>query len=78
MSEWGIKLIQYTNTDPTFKGLSVTLAGLLALLFALWMKRRWKEPPKGWFLVFSLLSVFVILYGLFILIAQPHWWNPPY
>lgn len=78
MSDWGVKFIQFTNMSPIFKGASVTVVGLLALLFALWMKERWKEPLKGGFLVFISLSVFIILYGLYILIFQPQWWKLPY
>ncbi len=78
MSEWGVNLISITDMDPTFKGLAVTLVGILALLFALWMVRRWKEPLRGGFLAFIVIAAFAVLYGSFILVAQPHWWNPPY
>jgi hypothetical protein len=78
MNEFGVRLIQFTNMNPVFKGASVTIAGLMALLFALWMKERWKEPLKGGFLVFIGLSIFIILYGLFILIFRPQWWSLPY
>jgi putative flippase GtrA len=78
MEPWKVAFIQITNTNPTFKGLSVIIAGLIALLFAYWMNKRWKEPLKGGFLVFIGLAVFIVLYGLFILVFQPHWWNPPY
>ncbi len=78
MSDFGVKLIQFTNMDPVFKGAAVTIVGLLALLFAFYMRERWKEPLKNGFLVFIGLAVFIILYGLFILIMRPHWWNPPY
>ena len=78
MREFGIKLIQFTNMNPIFKGASITIVGLLALLFALWMMNRWKEPLRGGFLVFIGLCIFIILYGLFILIFQPQWWNLPY
>lgn len=66
------------NTNPIFKGSSTTIVGLLALLFALWMRWRWKEPLKGGFLVFIGVSIFIVLYGLFILIFQPQWWRLPY
>jgi thiol:disulfide interchange protein len=78
MHELGVKLIQFTNMSPVFKGISVTLVGLLALLFAGWMRWRWKEPHRGSFLVFIGLAVFIVLYGVFILIFQPQWWNLPY
>jgi phosphoglycerol transferase MdoB-like AlkP superfamily enzyme len=78
MYEWVQKGVQFTNMSPVFKGGSVTIAGLVALLFVLWMKQRWKEPLRGGFLVFIVLAVFVVLYGLFILIFRPLWWNPPY
>jgi hypothetical protein len=78
MSDWGIRFIQFINMNPTFKGGTVTVVGLVALLFAFWMKERWKEPLKGGFLIFIGLSVFIVLYGLYILIFQPQWWKLPY
>lgn len=78
MNEFGVKLVQFTNMNPVFKGASVTTVGLLALLFALWMRHRWKEPLKGGFLVFAGLAVFIVLFGLYILIFQPNWWALPY
>lgn len=78
MYELGVKIIQFTNMSPVFKGTSLMIVGILALLFAWWMKRRWKEPVKGGFLIFIGLAVFIVLYGLFILIFQPHWWDLPY
>jgi hypothetical protein len=64
--------------NPIFKGGSVTVVGLIALLFALWMNRRWKEPLRGGFLVFIGVSIFIVLFGLFVLIFQPQWWKLPY
>lgn len=78
MREFGVKLIPFINMNPTFKGIMVMLAGIIALLFAYWMNKYWKEPVKGGFKVFIALSIFITLYGLFILIFQPHWWNLPY
>jgi hypothetical protein len=78
MNEWGIKIVQFTNMSPIFKGLAVIIIGLLALVFAWWMKKRWQEPLQGGFLVFMALAVFILLYGLFILFFQPQWWKLPY
>jgi heme/copper-type cytochrome/quinol oxidase subunit 4 len=78
MNEWAVRFVAFTNMSPTFKGGSVAIVGLVALLFALWMNRRWKEPLKGGFLVFIGVSIFIVLYGLFILIFQPQWWKLPY
>ena len=78
MNEWAVRFVAYTNMDPTFKGSSVTVVGALALLFAFWMHRRWKEPLKGGFLVFIGVAIFIVLYGLFVLIFQPQWWKLPY
>ena len=73
-----MKFIQFTDMSPIFKGGSVTIVGLFALLFALWMHRRWKEPLRGGFLVFIGVSIFIVLFGLYILIFQPQWWKLPY
>ena len=78
MNDWGVTFIQITNMSPIFKGLSVTIVGLLALLFSWYMKEKWKEPLKGGFLVYIGISVFILLYGLFVLIFQPQWWKLPY
>ncbi len=78
MSEWAVRFVAVTNLSPTFKGASVALAGLLALLFAYWMNRRWQEPLKGGFLVFIGVAAFILLYGLFVLVFQPQWWKLPY
>ena len=78
MYELGIRLIEFTNTSPLFKGGATTIVGVLALLFVLWFmkktKREWELGQK----IFLALSVFIIIYGLYILIFQPQWWNPPY
>ncbi len=78
MSEWAVRFVEVTNMNPTFKGASVALVGLLALLFAYWMNRRWKEPLQGGFLVFAGVAAFIVLFGLFVLIFQPQWWKLPY
>jgi hypothetical protein len=78
MHEFGTKILIFTDRNPIFKGGAVTIIGLLALLFVIWMQRRWKEPLRGGFLVFIAISIFIVLYGLFILIFQPQWWKLPY
>ncbi len=78
MNDWAVKFVAVTNMSPTFKGASVALVGLLALLFAYWMNRRWKEPLQGGFLVFTGVAAFILLYGLFVLVFQPQWWKLPY
>lgn len=73
------KIVQFTNFSPIFKGGGVVIVGLVALLFALYMKNRRKEPRQGGaFNLFLGLSIFVILYGIFILIFRPAWWVLPY
>jgi len=76
--EFGIKFIQFSNMSPIFKGGSIAIVGLLALLFGLWMMHKWNEPLKRGFMIYLGLSIFIILYGLFILIFQPNWWALPY
>ena len=78
MSEFNVKLAQVTNFSPIFKGSAVLIIGLLALLFAWWMQKRWKEPLQGGFKVFIGVAVFIVLFGLFILVFQPQWWKLPY
>jgi hypothetical protein len=78
MSDWGVNLIRTMNMDPTFKGGMVVIVSALALLFAFWMKKRWREPLKGAFLLFISLAVFCFLFGLSVMIIQPQWWKLPY
>ena len=78
MSEFRVRLLQFINMNPIFKGSSVIIVGLLALLFVLWMRAKWKEPFKGGLLVFIGLAVFIVLYGFLILILRPNWWVLPY
>jgi hypothetical protein len=78
MQALGDKLIIFTNLSPVFKGASIALTALVVLFFAYWMKQRWQEPIRGGFLVFIGLAGFTFLYGLFILLFQPHWWTLPY
>ncbi len=52
------------------------VVGMIALLFSWWMIKKWKEPLTWQFMIFIGLSVFIVLYGLFILIFQPQWWIP--
>lgn len=72
------ELIVFMNTSPIFKGTSVLIVGIIALLFSWWMIKKWKEPLTWQFMIFIGLSVFIVLYGLFILIFQPQWWIPPW
>ncbi|OGC12270.1 hypothetical protein A3K48_07435 [candidate division WOR-1 bacterium RIFOXYA12_FULL_52_29] len=78
MNQWVVDIVQFTNTSPVFKGFGVLFVGAVALLFAWWMRRRWQEPLTGGFLVYIGVASFIVLYGIFMLIVQPHWWNPPY
>ena len=74
----GEKLVQFSNYSPLFKGPALIVLGLLALLFAYWINKKWKEPLKGGFLVFVCLAAFIVLFGLFITIFRPAWWKLPY
>lgn len=78
MADFGAQLIQVSNMSPVFKGAAITIVGLLALLFAYWLNKKWQEPLRGGFLVFIGISIFIVLYGLFLLIFQPQWWKLPY
>ena len=78
MAPKGTDLIIFTNTSPLFKGIAVILVGILALIYIWWLIKKWKEPITWQFVIFISLSVFIVLYGLFILVLQPHWWNPPW
>jgi hypothetical membrane protein len=74
----GEKMVQFSNYSPLFKGPALIVLGLLALLFAYWLNKKWKEPFRGGFMVFVSLSAFIVLFGLYITIFQPAWWKLPY
>jgi hypothetical protein len=78
MEPKGLSFFIYAYSSPVFKGITVIIAGLIALGFCYWMVKRWKEPMSWQFRIFIGLSIFVVLYGLFILIFQPQWWIPPW
>ncbi|MBU0687172.1 MAG: hypothetical protein KKB81_04915 [Candidatus Margulisbacteria bacterium] len=78
MYELGIRIIEFTNTSPIFKGGATTLVGVIALIFVLLFMRKTKRTWELGQKVFLALAIFIILYGLYILILQPQWWNPPY
>lgn len=78
MSERSVKIIQFMNMSPFFKGVGLVILGALALLFAWYMKKKWKEPKSFGFYLFIALSGFIFLYGLYILIFRPEWWALPF
>ena len=78
VSQSGVAILEFVNTNPIFKGLCTMLVGSLALAFAYYMEKRWKEPRTPQFMIFIGLSAFIVLYGLFILVFRPAWWIPPW
>ncbi|MCU0641286.1 MAG: hypothetical protein MUC35_04265 [Candidatus Margulisbacteria bacterium] len=78
MSEQGIAFITFLNMSPVFKGGASLAVGLVALLFAFWMRQRWHEPLSWQFRIFIGVALFVTLFGLFVLVFQPRWWQLPY
>lgn len=73
-----IKIIQFTNMNPVFKGGAAIIAGLSALMFALWMRKRFDEPATIFYKIFVGLCIFIVLYGSFVLVFRPNWWALPY
>jgi len=78
MNDFAVKVVQFTNYSPFFKGPALIILGLLALLFAFYMKRKWKEPASIGYWIFLGLAVFIILFGIYILVFEPQWWRLPY
>lgn len=78
MEPKGIDFLVFMNTSPIFKGVSVLIVGIIALLFSYWMVKRWKESISWQFMIFTGLAIFIVFYGLYILIFQPAWWVPPW
>jgi hypothetical protein len=77
MLNFGDRLIIITNLSPIFKGSATLFIGVLALFFALYMKKK-GEPEGIGIKVFIGLSIFIIIYGLYILLFRPDWWLLPY
>ncbi|MCX5726770.1 MAG: hypothetical protein NT030_06335 [Candidatus Saganbacteria bacterium] len=77
MNDLGVKIIELTNSSPIFKGIATIIVGSIALYSALYLKKK-GEPDSLGLKIFTYLSIFVILFGLFILIFRPAWWKLPY
>lgn len=73
-----IKVIQFVNMNPLFKGGATVAVGIFALLFALWMRKRFNEPATIFYKIFIGLCIFIMLYGSYILVFRPNWWTLPY
>ncbi|OGC18618.1 hypothetical protein A3J90_03155 [candidate division WOR-1 bacterium RIFOXYC2_FULL_37_10] len=73
-----LKITQITNFSHVFKGLSLILLGIFALLFVYYMKQRWQEPKSFKLILFVIIACFIIIYGFFILVFNPNWWMLPY
>jgi hypothetical membrane protein len=76
-SELGVKILSFAATSPIFKGAGLIVLGILAVLFGLYFKRLNKENVWGFYLFIG-ISIFMILYGIFLLILRPDWWKLPY
>ena len=75
--QWLANMVQYMNQSPIFKGSALCLIAIAALAFGWWRKDRGEKLEGGLF-VFVLVAAFILIFGLFLLVFQPHWWNPPY
>ena len=73
-----VSISQFTNFSHLFKGLGMVLLASFALLFAYWMDKKWKDPKTTYYYIFVALAVFILLYGMFILVFRPNWWSLPY
>ena len=73
-----IKVLQYTNMNPVFKGGACIVVGAAALLFALFVKKRFNEPDSIFYRIFVGLCSFIVVYGMYILAVKPDWWGLPY
>ena len=76
MFEIGLKLITFMSQRPVFKGWALIILGLLALLFA-WVYKGKGNKIEGSLWVFILVAVFILVFGIWILIFSPQWWLPP-
>jgi len=71
-----IQILIFINQSPIFKGSGLIILGILALLFVRYVKAKGEKWQTG-LIIFTLISAFILSYGLFILIFQPQWWLPP-
>lgn len=72
------KIAQIVNHSPIFKGTALVVLGILALMFSYFMKKKWNEKKSFGFSLFQGIAIFIVLFGLFILIYRPNWWGLPY
>ncbi|MBU0573825.1 MAG: hypothetical protein KKH83_05055 [Candidatus Margulisbacteria bacterium] len=77
-SKFGIWLIEISDRSPLFKGSALLALALLAFAFAYFARKKLGEPAGFGYYLFMAVSVFILFYGSFILIARPNWWALPY
>ncbi|MCX5748769.1 MAG: hypothetical protein NTZ10_00780 [Candidatus Saganbacteria bacterium] len=74
--ETGSKIIRYISESPVFKGSALIILSLIAFIAtAVMVKNGRKRDINFW--VFAAAAAIILLYGAYILIAQPQWWKPP-
>ena len=72
-----IKIVTFMSQNPIFKGSGLIVLSVLALVFANWLKGKGKKPSfELW--VFIGVAVYILVYGIYILIFRPNLWSPPY
>ena len=64
------------SQSPVFKGLALIILGILALLFA-WVYKGKEKKIDANLWAFILVAVFILVFGIWVLIFQPQMWQPP-
>ena len=72
-----LRFVQQMSTDALYKGVGLILLGCVASSFALWVKRRGDPPSLGWYLFLG-IALFILGYGIFLVMVQPPWWHVPH
>lgn len=71
-----LRFFQQMSTHALYKGVGLILLGLSALGFAWWARRRGERNSFGyWF--FVSLAGFIFLYGAYLVLTRPDWWQVP-
>lgn len=74
--ESGAGAIRFVSENPVFKGSMLILLSLIAFSSVAVMLRNGRKRDLNFWIFFTAAAL-IFIYGLFILIARPLWWQPP-
>lgn len=74
--ETGVRAIRFISESPLFKGSALIVLALIAFLSAVLMAKSGRKKDLN-FWVFVAVASIILIYGTYILVMRPQWWQPP-